>query len=493
MKRVLSILEGSDQGRSTPLTASLIIVGRSKDADVQVDDPQVSRCHLEIRLEREQAFVQNRSSYGSLLNGKPLAGAVSLTAGDVLTIGHTKLRYDETDDVVSAVSSEAGGIHAAGKDSQSGTALFDGQLDEESEEKPDATRAVVADGTRMLDPSELPGWKAPVKDNAPSTKAFWMAGAAVLVFLATLSAYWILQRKSSSAAGEMEVYRDSEFVFNLQYPGNWSKTTDRNDVLRSWGIGSEGSSDWTRVDVYADKHPQHALTGLTDGFRSYREILKSRHKGFELTSSNPLVINGVTLVFYRFKGDGIQGKGIYVLNSEARVVVECFSSRLCYDERADMFSSILQSFGLRPEVIQEFIDFPLPDMKMQQFALSNPSGLAQQLQEHKERGDALVANKDVKPDNLYQAIQEYRQACQLALAAPKRLSGYQAAAQGLRNATLLFNQALERQRFEINRALRDGDKRAAYWEANKTLQMVPDKTDPAYQEAYKIMKNLYIH
>jgi hypothetical protein len=35
-----------------------------------------------------------------------------------------------------------------------------------------------------------------------------------------------------------------------------------------------------------------------------------------------------------------------------------------------------------------------------------------------------------------------------------------------------------------------GDKARAYWEANKMMQMVPDKIDPAYQEAYKIIRSL---
>ena len=50
---------------------------------------------------------------------------------------------------------------------------------------------------------------------------------------------------------------------------------------------------------------------------------------------------------------------------------------------------------------------------------------------------------------------------------------------------------LEHQRFEISHALnQNGDRLQAYWAVNKMMQMVPDKTDPAYQEAYAIMKTI---
>ena len=72
-----------------------MVVGRSKNADLQIEDALVSRRHLEVRVEADGVFVENKSTSGSVLNGKQLVGVVSLNPGDVLEIGNTKLRYDE--------------------------------------------------------------------------------------------------------------------------------------------------------------------------------------------------------------------------------------------------------------------------------------------------------------------------------------------------------------------------------------------------------------
>jgi hypothetical protein len=102
----------------------------------------------------------------------------------------------------------------------------------------------------------------------------------------------------------------------------------------------------------------------------------------------------------------------------------------------------------------------------------------------------MLTSKDVKPDNLFMSVKEYQQAIQLAIAGPQPLPAYNSAAKGLAQATRFFNQALDRQRFEINSALKQGDLDRAYWEANKMMQMVPDKIDPAYQEASRILRSL---
>jgi hypothetical protein len=87
-------------------------------------------------------------------------------------------------------------------------------------------------------------------------------------------------------------------------------------------------------------------------------------------------------------------------------------------------------------------------------------------------------------------MQEYRKALQLAIAPPQRLPAFLPLAKGLAKATRLFNQALEQQRFEIKSALKQGDRNRAYWAADKMMQMVPDKTDPAYQEASRVLRSL---
>ncbi len=164
MKGVFTILEGAGKGTSKPLTSALMIVGRSKNADLQVDDPLVSRRHLEIRVESDAVFVENKSAQGSMLNGKPLAGIVSLNPGDVIEVGTTKMRFEEAPvsaaperrAVVQEMEAEMDGTRLASPEDIAAV--------QRKEDKGDETRAMVEDGTRMLNPNELPNWVGAGKD-----------------------------------------------------------------------------------------------------------------------------------------------------------------------------------------------------------------------------------------------------------------------------------------------------------------------------------------
>src|SRR5215831_14605908 len=99
MRRFFTVLEGPGKDSEKPLDKSYMLVGRSHVADVQIegDDLQISRRHLEIRDKDGMLYIKDISSKGSLLNGQRLKGEVSLNAGDVLELGHTKLQYHEVE------------------------------------------------------------------------------------------------------------------------------------------------------------------------------------------------------------------------------------------------------------------------------------------------------------------------------------------------------------------------------------------------------------
>jgi len=499
MKRFFTIIEGDGKGKSKELNQALMIVGRSKNADLQVEDPLISRRHLEVRVESDAVFVEDKSSHGSFLNGKKLAGVVSLNAGDVIEMGRVKLRFEEREEDATMAAAPAEEIAEASSSEPDGTRVappgavgaFAGPAQEE-EDRGDHTHAIDQDHTRMADHAELPDWKAPVeerKKQARSALSLWGSVAALVLLGAAVAAYFFLIGKKEVVSSGIIEFKDANLGYSLEYPLDWSKLTDTSGEV-AFGFGKEGTAEWARVRIYAERQPQHATTGLTDGFEQYRAVLGKQFKEFEVKGNSPMVINDATVMFFGFSAAGQSGKGIYVLNAETRIVVECFTPRAIYDQYGPVFSSVLKSFRLRTTDPQQVIDFPLPDESMKQLALGSPTQLARQVDEHSRRGDALLAERDVKPDNLYRSMQEYRQALQLAIAGPQRLESYQPAARGLGQATRLFNQAIERQKFEVNAALRAADRDAAYWAANKMLQMVPEKTDPAYQEAYRILRSL---
>ena len=345
----------------------------------------------------------------------------------------------------------------------------------------------------MLNASELPNWVAQENiQKAGSSKSGGLGVFAVIVLLALGGAgywYWSAYVKKQASEDATMAYKDAMYSFSLDYPLDWSKTTDASGVI-GFSFGKEGEQVWGQLTIYTDKDPDHALTGLTDGFVHYQDILKKRYKGFELSGSKTLSVNNATVIYYGFSTPALEGKGIYTLNAESRMVVECAAARTCYAKYSSRFSSILQSFQLSDVEPQQVIDFPLPDEGMQQLALASPSELSLQIDEQIKMGDMLLATKDVKPDNLFNSVQAYKKACELSIAAPQRAAAYPTAAQGLSTATIQLNQAVAQQQFEINRAVKEGDRTAAYWAANKLMQMIPDKTDDNYQAAYKFCRSL---
>ena len=81
-------------GRRTVLSGSRVLVGRSRDCDVMLDDPNVSRRHAELRHENGQWVVADlASTNGVKVNGRRVQEA-PLSPGDEITLGLEKLRFE---------------------------------------------------------------------------------------------------------------------------------------------------------------------------------------------------------------------------------------------------------------------------------------------------------------------------------------------------------------------------------------------------------------
>jgi len=486
-------LEGAGRGTSKPLSSALMIVGRSKNADLQVEDPLVSRRHLEIRVEADGVFVENKSTQGSSLNGKPLIGVVSLNPGDVIEIGSTKMRFEEA----AAASPPPAGVGFASFDSEiDGTRIADPGVELQRQKKEaaaDETRAVVEDGTRMLAAAELPNWVAQEKKEKKASSKGMLAGVFLVLLLALGGGgYWYMFMRDANnhtAADGLMNHKDALYSFSIKYPLDWSKLTDDTGVI-AFGFGGKGDPDQGRLSIYTDKGADYAVTGLTDGFLQYQDTLKKRFQGFEISAKKEMKVHNVMVVAYWFSTATLEGKGLYTLNGDSRIVAECVSPQACYERYSSTYSSILQSFQLSEFMTQQYIDYPMPDESMQQLALASPSELSRQVDQYTKQGEMLLNSASVNPGNLFDSVKAFQKAMQLSIAGPQRLPVGRTIAGELAQASTLLSQALERQRFDINQALKMGDLTQAYWSANKMMQMVSDKTDPAYQEAYRIIQAL---
>lgn len=70
-------------------------IGRSAEADVQIDDRYASGLHARIFSREGRTYVEDmRSTNGTILNEATLHGEAELIDGDVVRIGDTEFRYE---------------------------------------------------------------------------------------------------------------------------------------------------------------------------------------------------------------------------------------------------------------------------------------------------------------------------------------------------------------------------------------------------------------
>lgn len=96
VRRATATLEVN--GEQLPLAPPGIVIGRGNDADLRIDDPGVSRKHIEIRVEEPQdvggapriTVLDLGSTNGVLVNGKRVERA-ALVDGATIKIGNTTM------------------------------------------------------------------------------------------------------------------------------------------------------------------------------------------------------------------------------------------------------------------------------------------------------------------------------------------------------------------------------------------------------------------
>ncbi len=100
----LEIVEGPDAGRQLPLQGT-VVIGRSADADVVLDDLQVSRQHARVTARNGSAVVEDlQSANGTFINHAELHEPARLDPGDELLIGVTVLQLRTRQQIASVPS-----------------------------------------------------------------------------------------------------------------------------------------------------------------------------------------------------------------------------------------------------------------------------------------------------------------------------------------------------------------------------------------------------
>ena len=82
-------------GRVVPISSDRVVIGRSRECDVRVDDGNVSRRHAEISRDGGDgwAVVDLGSTNGTEVNGRRITKRTPLGDGDRIAIGGTELVF----------------------------------------------------------------------------------------------------------------------------------------------------------------------------------------------------------------------------------------------------------------------------------------------------------------------------------------------------------------------------------------------------------------
>ena len=98
---VVTILAGPGTGQAFPMTSAEMIIGRDPAANISIPDPSLSRKHARIHRTSTATYLQDLgSTNGTMLNHKPIDGAVVLKDGDRIVIGtESVLSYSVQDEM----------------------------------------------------------------------------------------------------------------------------------------------------------------------------------------------------------------------------------------------------------------------------------------------------------------------------------------------------------------------------------------------------------
>jgi pSer/pThr/pTyr-binding forkhead associated (FHA) protein len=81
-----------------PLDQDVINIGRNWDNQIVIDDPSVSRLHVQLRRRDHQYLLFDADSRSGTLVNNVRVREHGLRSGDIIQIGETRMLYVEDDD-----------------------------------------------------------------------------------------------------------------------------------------------------------------------------------------------------------------------------------------------------------------------------------------------------------------------------------------------------------------------------------------------------------
>ena len=95
MKVQLVVVQGKPEGKVIPLAIPIFRIGRGETCHLRPNSDQVSREHAELAVLADRVTVRDLGSRnGTIVNGKPASGVVTLKDGDLVQVGPLTFAVD---------------------------------------------------------------------------------------------------------------------------------------------------------------------------------------------------------------------------------------------------------------------------------------------------------------------------------------------------------------------------------------------------------------